>query len=198
MIVNAVPNGTLTATTPTSVCPGTTVSFQATGGTQYQFRVNGTIVQPFNALNTYSSNSFSNGDVVTVDVKNASGCTTTYSPGIPVTIYPLPTGIITTTETSGTDNDNKICTGANVKFTATSGFTHYTFYLRNTTTILQDGTSNVLNSTSMISGDYVTVVVTNGNSCTNTFPPSATITVIPSPTGTLSVSPSNTICAGIM
>ena len=196
MVVNPLPNGTLTATTSTSVCPGTMVSFKATGGTQYQFEVNGGIVQPFSGVDTYSSNSFSNGDVVTVDVKTALGCTTTYSPGIPVTIHPLPTGIITTTETSGTDNDNKICAGANVKFTATSGFSHYTFYLRNTATILQDGTSNVLNTTTMTDGDYVTVVVTNGNSCTNTFPVSATITVVPAPTGTLSVSPSNVICAG--
>ena len=102
------------------------ITFTATGGTSYQFRVNGTIAQAFSGSNTFISSTLANGDVVTVDVSNGN-CSTAYSPGIPVTIKPLPVGTLTATENSGTPNDNIICANAPVTFTATAGFSNYNF-----------------------------------------------------------------------
>ena len=60
---------------------------------------------------------------------------------------------------------------------------------------LYSGTSNKYTSTTLVNGDYITVVVSNGSGCQITLT-SPAITVIPAATGSLVVSPSNTICAG--
>jgi gliding motility-associated-like protein len=72
-----------------SFCAGTSVTFTAGGGTNYNFRVNGVSVQN-GSLATYTTNSLTNGQVVDVIVSNASGCTAT-SAGITNSVYAVPT-----------------------------------------------------------------------------------------------------------
>ncbi|CAN5478573.1 hypothetical protein BH11BAC3_BH11BAC3_00270 [soil metagenome] len=193
--VNAVPTGTLGVSPSTTICAGDNVTFTASGTyTSYEFFVNSISVQGPSATKTYSTTSLANGAVVSVVAKNSSNCSAPFNP-ILITVNPLPMGSITTTENSGTANDNNICAGDAVTFTASPGFTNYKFYLRNTATLLQGGGSNVYTTSTLANNDYVTVVVTNSNNCINTFPVSATITVIALPVGTLT-SPKTTICAG--
>ncbi|MFT3908399.1 MAG: Ig-like domain-containing protein [Ferruginibacter sp.] len=188
--VNSLPTGTLNASA-TSICTGNNVTFTATAGySNYNFKVNGITVQN-GAANTFSSTTLTNPSVVTVDVTNAAGCQATFGP-IVVTVNALPSGSLTASENSGTANDNSICSGSNVTFDATPGFNNYNFKVNGTTQ--QNGASGTFSTSSLANGDVVTVVVTNGTSCTATFN-SITITVIPSPTGTLTAS-TTTICAG--
>ena len=192
VVVNALPSGTLIATTATSVCPGTTISFKATGGVQYQFKVNGTIVQAFSAVDTYSSNAFADGDVIAVDAKNAAGCTKTYQ-GIAVSIKPLPSGTITVTENSAASNDYSICAGDPVTFTFSNpNYSNYTFKINGVSK--QSSSSNVFTTSALASGDIVTVSVTNSGGCSVTFTASS-VTVWQLPTGTLTASTTQ-ICTG--
>ncbi|MFV5687617.1 T9SS sorting signal type C domain-containing protein [Flavobacterium sp. ZT3R25] len=70
-------------------CLGTSVTFTASGGTNYNFRVAGTSVQSGAAV-TFNTTALTNGQVVDVIVTNASGCTATSS-GITNTVNSLPT-----------------------------------------------------------------------------------------------------------
>ncbi|HWB64227.1 MAG TPA: putative Ig domain-containing protein, partial [Chitinophagales bacterium] len=194
--VNPLPIPTLSAD-KTSICPGDNVTFTAGGGTNYNFKVNGTSFQSGSST-IYSTTSLANGDVVTVDVSNANSCVAT-SAGVTMTVYAVPFGTLTAMESSGTPNDNKICAGSNVQFTATAGFSNYNFKVNGSS--LQNGPSNTFSSTSLTNGSVVTVDVTNGSGCSATFGPQI-ITVFALPAGTLTATENsgtandNIICAG--
>ncbi|MDV7396745.1 hypothetical protein RZS08_35435, partial [Arthrospira platensis SPKY1] len=72
---------------------GTSVSFTAGGGTNYNFRVNGVSKQN-SAVNVFTSEALLDGQTVDVVVTSASGCQAT-SAGITNTVHPLPTPVIT-------------------------------------------------------------------------------------------------------
>ena len=111
-----------------------------------------------------------------------------------ITVTAGPTGAFTATETSGTaNNDNIICTGAAVIFTAPSGYGAYTFYV-NGIKVQGPNTSNTYSTSTLNNGDQVTVDVANAANCGATFGP-ITITVNPLPTPTL-VADKNPVCAG--
>ena len=55
-------------------CPGTSITFTAGGGTDYNFRVGGISVQA-TALATYTTSSLTNGQIVDVIVTGSNGCT---------------------------------------------------------------------------------------------------------------------------
>ncbi len=116
-----------------------------------------------------------------------------------ITVKPIPTGTLTATETSGlANNDNIICTGATVTFTATAGATLYKFYktdAANVTTVAQNASaSNTYSSSTLNNGDKISVEVFNSVSCA-TFFNTVTITVNPLPAPTL-VADKTTICPG--
>ena len=192
MTVNPLPTGTLTASSAT-ICAGDNVTFTATAGAAtYEFKVDGVTVQGPSASNTYSSTALTNGQVVTVIATSAASCSKTFNPVL-INVNAVPTGTLTVTENSGTPNDNTICANAPVTFTFTAGFSNYNFKVNGVSQ--QNGASRTYVNTTLITGDVVTVEVTNGSSCKATFTAPA-ITIVPSPAGTLTVSPSATICAG--
>ncbi|HUX95815.1 MAG TPA: HYR domain-containing protein, partial [Bacteroidales bacterium] len=87
-IVNPIPTPTLTNDTGNSICAGTTVTFTAGGGTNYNFRVNGVSKQ--NGLSdTYITWTLTNGQIVDVIVTNAGSCSAT-SAGITMTVTTPP------------------------------------------------------------------------------------------------------------
>jgi len=88
MTVNALPVATLTIP-DNSICAGTSATFTAGGGVNYNFEINGISMQN-SALATFTTTALTDGQIVTVDVTNGSGCIAT-SAGITMTIYPLPT-----------------------------------------------------------------------------------------------------------
>ena len=126
-------------------------------------------------------------------ITTAGPCTQATASGT-ITVNAIPTGSLTATENSGVaPNDNIICTGANVTFTATPGYGSYTFKV-NGTRIQGPSTTNTFSYSAFISGDQVTVDVANALNCGATFGP-ITITVNPLPTATLSAD-KTTICQG--
>jgi gliding motility-associated-like protein len=87
--VNITPVPTLTSSdADNSFCLGTSVTFTASGGTNYNFRVNAVSVQN-GLLTAYTSTSLTNGQVVDVIVSNTNGCTAT-STGITNSVFDSP------------------------------------------------------------------------------------------------------------
>ncbi|PXX96181.1 hypothetical protein DF185_20595 [Marinifilum breve] len=169
--VHTLPSGTLTSSDlDNTICAGDNVTFTATGGTNYHFKVNGGSVQNGSG-STYSTTGLTNGQEVTVDVTNANGCVSTYA-GITTVVNTLPTGTLTSS-----DSDNSICAGDNVTFTATGG-TNYNFKVDGGS--VQNGSGSTYSTTGLTNGQEVTVDVTNGNGCVATYA-GITTTVLTSP-----------------
>lgn len=129
VLVNAKPTASLTSNDADNIfCAGTSVTFTATGGTNYTFKVAGSSVQN-GATATYTTTTLTNGQIVTVDVTNASGCITT-STGITNTVNALP--VITIQPVSQLD-----CEGSFVNFKVVasgSGLSYVWQYKRPTDT----------------------------------------------------------------
>ena len=125
MTIFALPTATLT-TPDYSVCAGSSVTFIATGGVNYDFKVNGTSIQN-SSLATYTTTALTDGQTVTVDVTNSNGCVMP-SNNIPMTIFPLPYA------TSVTGNQNPECVGnfANVTITGLVGTAPWSFEIWDT------------------------------------------------------------------
>ncbi|HEX5149941.1 MAG TPA: putative Ig domain-containing protein [Parafilimonas sp.] len=188
------PSGALSAST-TEICPGEEIEFTATVGfANYDFKRNG-VSFANGSSNTASYTGFANGDVVTVDVTNASSCSGVFN-SLTITVNLLPAGTLVPVENSGTaNNDGIICTDANVVFTATPGYSNYDFKLNGTT--VQYGPSNTYNNTALADGNVVTVEVTSSKGCVASFN-DVTIVVHPLPsvaliTGDASVCDGSTI-----
>jgi gliding motility-associated-like protein len=102
LTVNAQPVPTLTSSDPDNTfCLGTSVTFTAGGGTNYDFRIGGVTVQNGSST-TYTTASLANGQIVTVVVTNSIGCLAT-SAQIQNIVYPLPYLIISTPATCSSD-----------------------------------------------------------------------------------------------
>lgn len=111
--VNALPSAEITSSyTDNKFCAGSNVTFAAnTGMSIYQFMVGGSPVQT-GTTNAYTTSSLVNGNVVSVMVTDANGCSAT-SLGITNTVYPLP-------ETaSGSDVER--CGAGEITLSATPG-----------------------------------------------------------------------------
>ncbi len=187
VLVNSVPVITFTCSDPDNIiCRGSSVTFTATGGTNYNFRVGGVSVQN-GPSGSYTTTTLTNGQVVDVVVSNTGGCSTV-SDGITMTVNPLPIPSLTSS-----DADNIFCAGTSVTFTAGGG-SSYNFRINGVT--VQSGPSNTYTTTSLLNGQIIDVVVTNSFGCSAT---SAGIinTVNPIPVAVISSSdPDNTFCAG--
>src|SRR5664280_1720386 len=87
--MNPLPIATLTSSDADNIfCAGTSVTFTAGSGTNYNFRVAGVRIQN-GALTTYTTTSLTNGQTVDVIVTNALGCIAT-SADITNTVNALP------------------------------------------------------------------------------------------------------------
>ncbi len=196
MTVNPLPTGTLSSSDgDNQICFGSSITFTATAGfTSYEFFVDGTS-QGTSGSNTFTTSTLSTGlRSVGVRITNSNGCYKDLTP-LAVTVHALPSGSVVVTENSGTPNNNIICAGSNVTFTAPSGNSNYKFYLNGTGAILNGNqTVNTYTTSTLATGDYISVVVTNSNGCSATFN-SPAITVNPLPAGTLTAS-KNPVCAG--
>ncbi len=89
---NALPTADLTSSdADDEICAGDNVVFTGSGGDEYEFLVDGGIMQALSPDDTYDTTSLSDGQVVTVRVVDtATGCDATSS-GIAMTVNPLPT-----------------------------------------------------------------------------------------------------------
>ncbi len=89
IIVSPVPVPTLTSSDADNmICQGSSVTFTAGGGTNYNFRIGGVSVQN-GPSTTYTTTTLSNGQTLDVIVSNSTGCSAT-SAGIVTLVNPLP------------------------------------------------------------------------------------------------------------
>ncbi|HEX2921342.1 MAG TPA: HYR domain-containing protein, partial [Bacteroidales bacterium] len=152
--VNTAPVITFTSS-HTKFCAGTSVTFTATGGALYDFRVDGSTVQK-NSNNIFTTTSLTDGQVVDVVVSDG-GCSATSTP-ITVDVDPLPDPTLTA-------SDNNVCAGTKVIFTATGG-TKYDFRVNGSR--VQYLTSSIYETTTLTNGQYVDVIVENDDGCKST------------------------------
>lgn len=94
-----------------TICDGTTVTFTATGGTSYNFRLNGISVQDGSSAE-YATSTLDDGDEVDVVVTNSDGCSAT-TPVIVNAVIPDPP----VPDVTVTDN----CDGTSTLTTSASG-----------------------------------------------------------------------------
>jgi len=167
----ALPIPTLAVAPGNTVCAGTSVTFTAGGGVNYDFKVNGISMQN-SASVTYTTSGLTNGQVVTVDVTNTGGCVAT-SAGITIAINPLPTPTLAAVP------GNIVCTGTNVIFTAGGGV-NYDFKVNGIS--VQNGVLATYATSALTNGQIVTVDVTNAGGCVAT---SAGITMAINPLPTV-------------
>ncbi|MBC7937447.1 MAG: Ig-like domain-containing protein [Rhizobacter sp.] len=188
LTVYASPTGGLSLTensgTPDDsiICAGSNITFTAPSGYSfYEFKnAGGTIAA--GTANVYNSTTIGNGEQVSVIVTGAGGCTTTFGP-VTITVNPIPAGTFVATENSGVANDNTICPGSSVTFTAPAGYTGYDFKVGGTT--VQNNGSNVFTSSTLTNGASVTVLVSAAG-CSAGFGPQV-IAVNAIPSGTLAL-----------
>lgn len=202
VVSSAVPNVTIVSN-DTDICAGTTVNFTATavnGGSSpsFQWKVGSTNVGTNSP--TYSSNSLTNGQVVTVVMTSNFACaspTTATSSGITMVVNPTSAPTVSIAASPA----GSVCTGTNVTFTATAsnaGSTPSYQWKLNGNNV--GGNSSTYSNAALSNGDVITCVVTSSSTCAS--PNTATsnsvsMTVNSNVTPTISVSTNNTsVCAG--
>ena len=181
VVVKALPTAALASdATSNTICAGESVTFTASGGTTYEFFLNGSSVASASTTSTYTTSSLSNSDVVTVEVTNANNCSAT-SAGITMTVNMLPTVVVTS-------SSNVACYGAangSINVTATGASTiSYSW---------SDGASYSSTSEDLVNlapGTY-SVTITDGNGCT-----AGTSATIIEPSSALSATTTSTDATG--
>jgi gliding motility-associated-like protein len=165
--------------TSTSLCNGATILFTAipvNGGTSpsYQWKVNGTIVGTNS--NTFSSNTLSDGDIITVVMTSNAGCTTTpVATSNEITM----TADMVTPAVSIKPLYNSSCEGSLVTFTATplNGGTapsyQWSINGRPAGTNSDTYVANTLKQ-----GDVVSVVMTSNATCVTTAQASSNAEIV--------------------
>ena len=162
--INAAPTAVITTTTPTTFCQGGAVLLTATGGTSYQFLLNGTAISGATSA-TYSATA---SGAYSVLVTNASGCSAT-STATTVMVNPA------TTATFAYTGSTFCVSGTNPTATVT-GTTGGTF--ASTTGLTIDATTGAITLTSSTPSTY-TVTYSVGGTCPSSGTASVTITAAP-------------------
>ncbi|MBT5694717.1 MAG: hypothetical protein HOI60_07520, partial [Flavobacteriaceae bacterium] len=166
--INTPANPTLSSNkgnTP-SICAGEDIIFTITpfsGTATYTFKVNNGIIQSLAGVNTitFSSlggvGSIADGDVVTIDMIDANGCTTNSSTqSITVSVSNNPNATL-----SASASDGLFCSGETINFTASGGVS-YTWYINGN---LQFGATFPTLNRTLTDGDIVKVMVFNASGC---------------------------------
>lgn len=146
-----------------SFCSGTSVTFTAGGGSNYNFRVNGTSVQSSGST-TYTTSTLTNGSIVDVVVTGTGGTSVTSS-GITNTVLDLPVAMAT--------SNIRVLTGSNLTLTGgPEGMTTYSWTGPNRFTANTQSPTVSSAATLAMAGSYNLTVI-NASGCT-----SATVTTI--------------------
>lgn len=185
--VLASPSTTLTSSAiGDTICNQTNVDFTASGATNYEFFVNGTSQGPASATNTFSTNSLSNGQIVTV---TGESNTCLVSQSITMSVLPIPS-----VNLFSSDADNIICQGDAITFTAANA-SQYELFING----LSQGAPQVsptFTPSVPTGSNEVYIIGTAANGCSDTSQTVLTVTVNPIPTITLTSSDADDIiCA---
>ena len=155
-------------------CAEDTITFEVneTGYLDYHFFENGLSSQS-GTINTANIAGFVDGDQYYCVVTDSVGCLGT-SNTITISVFAAPVSAIVSS-----DDDDEICEGDTVTFTALNGnLVNYNFLLNGSSE--QSSNVNSWTTDDLISNDDVWVVVSNSNGCINTTD-TITTTVLPLP-----------------
>lgn len=189
VIVNPLPVAPMTCSDPdTTICSGEMITFTGSGADKYQFSIDGDTVGGFSFFGTYSTDSLSHGQVITMQAISAEGCIATSPNSYTVSVNPSPTVLL-----SQSDPDTTICAGDTVIFTA-GGANSYEFFISGASQGAPEPNS-IFATSALINGAIVTVQGTSGL-CTATSSNIYTYIVDPMPIVTVTaLSPLN-YCSG--
>lgn len=144
LVVQQYPTVSMTAGGNTTICEGTSVNLNATGGVTYKWYLNGTLI-PGETSATHAATQAGN---YTVAAYNEGGCSDSTTSPIAITVLPAPTLDI--------GNDTTVCPGDTVILTAPTFPSH---------TWCSGGSAQTLTVTQ--TGIYC-LTVTDNNNCTKT------------------------------
>jgi len=168
------------------ICAGDTVTFTASGATQYEFFLSGVSLGAPSPVNTYTSSALIDSNRVQV-LGSANGCSVA-SGSLLFRVNDLPVVSL-----ASSDADNTICTGENVTFTG-SGANLYQFFV-NGSPLSNPSTTATRNLTTLTNGQTVSLKGINQFGCEANAPQTYTMTVNPLPVVTLTSSDAdNHIC----
>lgn len=179
VVVNPVPNASISPNVPQTICQGQSVSFTAGGGGTYQWYQNGIAIAGATGT-TYNATQTGSYSVVATQ----NGCTDS-SPIVNVIVQPVTPASITA------GGNTTFCQGGSVTLVGSgSGAAGqvYSWTLLPNTPV---GNNNSLMVTQ--SGSYVFTLTSNG--CPSTSPPT-NVTVNSQPTAGISPASAQTICQG--
>jgi len=186
--VNPLPTVLLTSN-GNIICDGDNVTFTVTGADSYRFYIDGVPQTGYTAVNTFSSASLIDGQVITVKGKNAlTECEQDGNIDITMVVNPNPTPLMTNNDIN---NDNVICNGTPVTFTGVNA-TDYQFYINGNLAQGTLGTPTFTTNT-LSNGDNITVIGTNLG-CSTLSLDNYTFIVNSIPVVTLNNTTGTTIC----
>jgi alpha-tubulin suppressor-like RCC1 family protein len=187
--VNSYPVVTLSSSDPdNTICLNESVTFTASGATDYEFFVNGASQGTASPVNTFTTTSLLNNQNVRV-TGTSNGCSTNSS-GITFSVNPLPTVSLFTS-----NSNNSICEGTSVTYTAL-GATQYEFFVNGVSQGAPSPT-NTFTTTTLPPGTPGVTVRGTFNGCSAFSADTITKTVIALPNVTLiSSDADNIICVG--
>lgn len=184
--VNTLPNvGMTLSDADTSICSSNSVTFNASGASQFEFFINGVSVQGPGSTSSYTTTTLANDD--TVYVQGAfSGCAQKSDSAIFEVLTSPTTTLISD------DTDASICAQTSVLFTA-AGATNYEFFVDGIS-VQGPGTTTTYTTSSLNNGEVISVM---GESNTCTISQAITFTVLSIPSvGLFSDDPDDAICQG--
>jgi len=187
--VNPIPAAPMACSDPdTTICEGELITFTGSGADKYQFSVDGDTTGAFSFLNTFSTGTLTNGQVITMEAISMEGCK-----GISSDIYTIIVNTNPVVVLSQSDPDTTICAGDTVSFIS-GGTDTYEFFI-NGVSQGSAGPDSVFTTSALINGAVVTVKGTTGL-CSATSSNIYTYAVNPYPIVTFTpLSPLN-YCAG--
>jgi hypothetical protein len=181
VVINPTPTASISTTSSTTICAGTSVNISANVGTglSYQWQLNGSNI-PSATAPIYAANAAGNYTCIVTQ----SGCSAT-SNSINIIVTPLPTAIITP---SGATS---ICVGNTVLLSAntSAGYTYQ--WQLNGSNITTGGTAATYNAT--ITGSYTCIITQNSCAATSN---TVNVSVNTPPVASISASGPTTFAAG--
>ena len=150
IILNPLPVPTLVSSNPTNIiCEGEAVTYTAGGGATYEFFVDGVSQGITSVIDSYTSTSLTNGNVVSVVVTSGGGCTETAIASA-ITVNPNPIVSLTSS-----DPTLELCVGESVTLTG-AGATDYEFFVNGVSQGVPS-TTTTLTTSALVNGDVVSV-----------------------------------------